>query len=348
MSKKLWVSRRSIVGVVFLLGLAVSMAAMAARYTQLSVDELTIPTGGKLIVGSSTLTVTELAAQDGITAGTVTASKGVIVDSNKDIGDFRNLDAVNIDAGASATAGSVDVFPTTAAKGKIAIVAADSAGDTTTTITNASQAGARTYTIPDAGASASYVMTEGAATINGAKTFSSDLVTSSGVGAKAGANVTAVENGDGTVHKTVLTLAAQAITLTDEAGVVLYGGLKVYDFPAGVIKIHGATADLTVAVAGNLVADADGDVGLGTITASNNSTLASTEQDILPTTAIPQLVASAGTADAIPTADVAPINGTSTAADAYLNFLWDDADHNGGTMTASGTVTIIWSNLGDV
>jgi hypothetical protein len=79
----------------------------------------------------------------------------------------------NIDAGASGTAGSVDIFPTTASKGKIAIVAAASAGDTTTTITNASQAGARTYTIPDAGASASFVMSEGAQTINGAKTFGS-------------------------------------------------------------------------------------------------------------------------------------------------------------------------------
>lgn len=94
-----------------------------------------------------------------------------MVDTSKDIGDFRNVDVVNLDAGASGTAGSVDVFPTTASKGKLSITAADSAGDTTTTIVNASQAGARTYTIPDAGAAASFVMTEGTQTINGAKTF---------------------------------------------------------------------------------------------------------------------------------------------------------------------------------
>lgn len=77
----------------------------------------------------------------------------------------------NLDLGASGTAGSVDIFPATAARGKIAIIAANSAGDTTTTITNASQSGARTYTIPDAGASASFAMTEGAQTFNGVQTY---------------------------------------------------------------------------------------------------------------------------------------------------------------------------------
>ena len=66
--------------------------------------------------------------------------------------------ATDIDAGASGTAGSVDIFPATASKGKIALTAADSAGDTTTTLVNASQAAARTYTIPDAGANANFAL----------------------------------------------------------------------------------------------------------------------------------------------------------------------------------------------
>lgn len=57
-------------------------------------------------------------------------------------------------------------------KGSLVVKAADSAGNTVTTITNASQAAARTYTIPDAGADASFVQTEGTQTVNGAKTFS--------------------------------------------------------------------------------------------------------------------------------------------------------------------------------
>lgn len=79
----------------------------------------------------------------------------------------------DLDLGSSGVAGTLDVFPTTAAKGKLSISAADSAGDTTTAIVNASQAGSRTYTIPDAGASASFVMTAGAQTLGGVKTFSS-------------------------------------------------------------------------------------------------------------------------------------------------------------------------------
>ena len=112
-------------------------------------------------IGSTTISETELAVLDASTPGTVTASLGVVVDANKDIGDFRNLDAVNFDAGASGTAGTVDIFPTTAAKGKVALSAADSAGNTTTSIVNASQSGARTYTIPDAGASTSFLMAVG-------------------------------------------------------------------------------------------------------------------------------------------------------------------------------------------
>lgn len=113
----------------------------------------------------------------------------------------------DIDAGASGTAGTVDVFPTTASKGKIAIVATANTGNTTTTITNAAQAGAVTYTIPDAGASASFVMSEGTQTVNGAKTFGSTITYSGAVvrtsysvqagfgGAKAGATAGWVTTG---------------------------------------------------------------------------------------------------------------------------------------------------------
>src|SRR5882757_4966472 len=127
----------------------------------------------------TSLSGTEIATLDGVTAGTVTASKAVVVDSNKDITTFRNVTMVNLDAGASATAGTVDIFPTTASKGKIQIAAADSAGNTTTTITNASQAAARTYTIPDGGASANFVLSTGTSTATTAT--STELNTISGV-----------------------------------------------------------------------------------------------------------------------------------------------------------------------
>lgn len=129
-------------------------------------------TVGNLLTGGST----------GFTAGSI-----IFADTGGDLGqDNTNLywdDAANtaritnVDLGISGTAGSLDIFPTTSAKGKLAITAADSAGNTTTAIVNASQAGARTYTIPDAGASASFVMSEGAQTINGAKTIPTLITT---------------------------------------------------------------------------------------------------------------------------------------------------------------------------
>lgn len=120
---------------------------------------LIVASGGSLLLGSDELTAAELTAIGGITAGVVTASKAVIVDANKDIGDFRNLDAVNIDAGASGTAGSVDVFPGTASKGKAAITCADQTGDTEVSIVVGAMAAARTITLRDPGAAASFLTT---------------------------------------------------------------------------------------------------------------------------------------------------------------------------------------------
>lgn len=71
----------------------------------------------------------------------------------------------NIQAGLSGTAGYLASFPATAARGSLRLVGANSAGNTVTTITNASQAAARTYTIPDGGQSASsFLLTDSAGT----------------------------------------------------------------------------------------------------------------------------------------------------------------------------------------
>lgn len=71
----------------------------------------------------------------------------------------------NIQAGLSGTAGYLASFPATAARGSLRLVGANSAGNTVTTITNASQAAARTYTIPDGGQLASsFLLTDSAGT----------------------------------------------------------------------------------------------------------------------------------------------------------------------------------------
>lgn len=126
-----------------------------------------------LIVAKTPISGVQMNALANVTPGVVLPSKAVVVDSNKDAASFRDITTRNVDAGASGTAGTVDIFPTTATTGKIQIAAAASAGNFTTTITNASMAAARTLTLPDPGAAASFVMTEGAATVNGVKTFGS-------------------------------------------------------------------------------------------------------------------------------------------------------------------------------
>ena len=53
-------------------------------------------TGGSLIVGDTEIAGTEIAVLDGVTAGTISASKVVIVDANKDISGFRNLSVTGV------------------------------------------------------------------------------------------------------------------------------------------------------------------------------------------------------------------------------------------------------------
>ena len=190
--------------------------------------------------------------------------------------------------------------------------------------------------------------------ITGTKTFNVDPRTLVGVGAAAGTGVAAVENGNGALHKTVLTLTNTPVVLADEAGVVAYGGLKIYDFPEGFIHFFGATANLTLGKsAAGVNADWDGDFALGTVTASNNATLASTEQDLIPTTATPQATASLTTATGVSTTTEASkiLDGHTTAKDVFLNILVDDADHDVTTtptnIVVNGTITLLWANLGD-
>lgn len=166
--------------------------------------------------------------------------------------------------------------------------------------------------------------------------------------AKSGLSVK--ESGPGMVRCTTFTFENMTVTMADEAGVVLHGGQQLYDFPAGAIKFIGAIADLDLLGTGNVVASWDGDFGVGTVTASNNATLATTEQNIIPTTATPQADTSkVTTANGFSTAaEDVTIDGTSTAVDLFLNFLVDDADHNGGGITVTaGTLKVYWILLGD-
>lgn len=174
------------------------------------------------------------------------------------------------------------------------------------------------------------------------------------VGTSAVTGVSVTQEPVSSVQKTVLRFTDVALPLVDQAGVVAYGGLKVYDFPEGQVCVLGAVADLAVTKSSAGVNnDWDGDFGLGTVTASNNATLSSTEQNLIPTTATPQATSGATTAKGASTATESGtvLDGRATAADVFLNFLVDDTDHDVTTtpcnLILNGTVTLHWINLGD-
>lgn len=68
---------------------------------------------GTLTVGNNVFNAAELGALDGVTAGTVSANKAVIVDANKDIGTFGTINAtgLGVTVSSASTSGSVSVEP---------------------------------------------------------------------------------------------------------------------------------------------------------------------------------------------------------------------------------------------
>ena len=67
-------------------------------------------TGTSFVIGSANISEAELETIDGVTAGTVAASKAVVVDSNKDIGSFRNITLTGeLDAGSLDISGDADI-----------------------------------------------------------------------------------------------------------------------------------------------------------------------------------------------------------------------------------------------
>lgn len=177
-----------------------------------------------------------------------------------------------------------------------------------------------------------------------------------GVGAQNGATVTMADVGTGIWHRTTLTCTATPVTITDDAGVAQYGGVKVFDFPAGMICSLGAivTGSLTAGVTGTIINTWAGGIALGTATATTGATLAGTEADIMPEVNIAAATAKVGTVDAVSVATALTesgarwLDGTATAIDMYLNFVIDDdATHTSGTAAFTGTVSFVWMSLGD-
>lgn len=172
-----------------------------------------------------------------------------------------------------------------------------------------------------------------------------------GRGVAPAASTVGVVEAEPETNEFVFTLTNAIVPLTDEAGVVAYGGLKFADLPAGAWHVHAAFVNLAITKSSAGVnADWDGDFAIGTVTASNNATLSGTEANVVPSTATPQAAAGATTAKGLSTAGLM-LDGTGTPVDLFLNMLVDDADHDvGGTacnLIANGTIKLVATYLGD-
>lgn len=186
-------------------------------------------------------------------------------------------------------------------------------------------------------------------TVSGVKTFSTDPRTSVDVGAKNGTGVTVVENGNGAVHKTVLTLTAVSIATVDATTAGAHGALKVYDFPAGPIQILGCSFNLTTLAGAGGIGDTGALVGsLGTVTNDTaNATLTSTEADLIAS-ATGTLSGGAGVLIKHGSIVTTAFDGHTTPIDAFLNISVPDAGSSADdTVTVNGTITMTWVNLGD-
>jgi hypothetical protein len=92
-----------------------------------------VVTGTGFTIGSAVIAEAELEQIDGVTAGTVAASKSVVVDANKDIGTFRNLtiDGVFTDGNYTFdTSGNVSGLGTVTSSGAITGTTVEATGDT--------------------------------------------------------------------------------------------------------------------------------------------------------------------------------------------------------------------------
>ncbi len=149
-----------------------SVAGFSVNGTSVVSSAGTVTSQTSVVVGTTTISEAEIGVLDAVTAGTAAASKAVVLDASKGIATITSatittltaptVNATNVDAGASGTAGTVDVFPTTAANGKMIVAAVDAGGAYNTTISNSAMGQSSVISIPDPGAATSkFVLQDG-------------------------------------------------------------------------------------------------------------------------------------------------------------------------------------------
>lgn len=158
--------------------------------------------------------------------GTVLAGAGASADPvfSATLSGLTSVEATTVSAGLSGTAGAFDVFPATASKGKTEFTGADNIGNTTTTIRTAAQAGTRTYTIPDEGGSASFLLTAASLGTNGLIAYPLALL--------------GFKNGDGTTLAASASSGKFGISLTPGTSEALTGEAATSNTKTDVLAVE--------------------------------------------------------------------------------------------------------------
>jgi hypothetical protein len=168
------------------------------------------------------------------------------------------------------------------------------------------------------------------------------------------AGLTAATTGTGGTYQTVITFKDMLLTVTDA---LAYASQKIYDFPAGKIRVKGGTASLAFGVTtartagtGTINDSAAMDWSVGTVAASS-ITLASTMVDIIAKVdhTLDGVATAYTAAIAADVAAAATHDGTTTPIDAFLNvgFPTNTDIDNDGILKVTGKITILWEAWGD-
>ena len=241
-------------------------------------------------------------------------------------------------------------------KGALVIKAADSAGETTTTIINASQSGARTYTIPDAGGNANFMMESGTTsaktitTVNATtlNTVSCKLTTplvTTGVG-----TVVVNEYGDGRDMTTVCTLTNFIVGTIPGAGNLAVGNIFAI-YPAGNHLESVYYSNLNLTIAGTTVSSK---LGIGSVIGTGVVTVLNGTPTFMDRTTEQTVSAQAGGGAYVETlvkvtAGVFTgigLNVTGSVKNIFLNAAGAWNANNAGNLTANGTITLRWTKMG--
>ncbi|MBM4095139.1 MAG: hypothetical protein FJ276_37890 [Planctomycetes bacterium] len=164
-------------------------------------------------------------------------------------------------------------------------------------------------------------------------------------GAKNGAAVTAAIVNPKEFQVT-LTIDDLTVPVTSgDAGTNWTGGIKIFDFPEGLLDVEAVlVSDVIMVATGGVAAAEGGDWALGTAVGSG-PTLAGTAVDLCPATSCDEWV----TTNSAFLAAGALFDGTATAKDCYFNVSVDGGDISGATtvMVNQATVRITGKICGD-